>query len=914
MALAAPLPTGAVTFAFTDIEGSTTRWERDRAAMQEAVRRHDAILRAAINEHGGHVFKTIGDAFCAAFAHPEDAIAAMLSAQHVLADEDFSAVDGLRVRMALHTGTTDERDGDYFGPVLNRVARLLAVAHGGQVLISGDTAELSNGIPLQSSLRDLGFAQLKDLATPEHVWQLDIAGLPNEFPPLRTLDALPNNLPLQRTTFVGREHDVAEVKELLEHHRLLTLVGSGGVGKTRLAIQVGADLLDRYLDGVWFVDLARVDNPELVASVVAQTLGMSQRQDQRVDESIPLWLKRKKLLLIFDNCEHVLEPIAALTAAILATAQDVRILATSRQALNISGEAAHSLPSLTVPAETTRLATDEALAYGAIALFVDRARAVDTHFTLTDATAPIVAEICRRLDGIALAIELAAARVKVLSIPNLAQRLDERFRILTGGSRDALPRQKTLTALIDWSYDLLTAQEQMLFSRVGIFAGGFSLDAATKICSGDDLDEIAILDLLSSLTDKSLVVADTSGEHERYRLLESTAAYAREKLAAAGQREAFTRRHAEYFRDHALATEERWGTGSTYAWVAVAELELGNDRAAFEWTLKRGNDAVLGGTIAGALRHVWNSAGLSVEGRYWIELALERVTDAEHPLVAAQLWLALSQLESGQRKYDMAERAMQLYASAADAGGTAEAQRQLGFALWQLWRLDEAAAAFEHALAALRACGKAYEVAACLCLQAGLVMERGDVSAARELYAQALAAFKAVGSESGTAVVLNNLATLEFIDGHPELALRATREALEIYAGGKNAIHPTGSYINIATYQIALGDLSAARDSAREGLRLARQVRDESLITFALERFAQLAALRGDARRSALLIGYVDAQYTALKMQRYAGEQSGYDKLMAALPETLSDDEIAQLTAEGATWSEGQAVEEALKA
>lgn len=324
-----------------------------RNARSRAPPRRDTTRR----DHGAwcHVFKTFGDAFCAAFAHPEDAIAAMFSAQRVLAGEDFSAVDGLRVRMAVHTGTTDERDGDYFGPVLNRVARLLAVAHGGQVLISSDTAELSNRIPLQSTLRDLGFAQLKDLATPEHVWQLDIVGLPNEFPPLRTLDALPNNLPLQRITFVGRERDVAEVKELLDHHRLLTLVGSGGVGKTRLAIQVGADLLDRYPDGVWFVDLARIDNPGLVASVVAQTLGMSQRQDQRVDESIPPWLKRKKLLLILDNCEHVLESIAELTAAILATAKDVRILATSRQALNISGEAAHALASLAVPAETMSL-------------------------------------------------------------------------------------------------------------------------------------------------------------------------------------------------------------------------------------------------------------------------------------------------------------------------------------------------------------------------------------------------------------------------------------------------------------------------------------------------------------------------------------------------------------------------------
>ncbi len=350
--------------------------------------------------------------------------------------------------------------------------------------------------------------------------------------------------------------------------------------------------------------------------------------------------------------------MAKLVASILATAPQVSILATSRQALDIAGETMHRLPSLPLPADVAGLTVDQAMRYGAILLFVNRATAVDTRFTLTDTTAPTVAEICRRLDGIPLAIELAAARVKVLSIPNLAQRLNERFRILTGGSRDALPRQKTLSALIDWSYDLLTPQEQLLFARLGVFAGGFGLEAATTICGAEDLDEIDILDLLASLTDKSLVVADTSGDTERYRLLESTAAYALEKLGAAGEREALTRRHAEHFRDQALAAEERWGTGSEYAWVGAAELELDNDRAALEWTLTRGNDAVLGGAIAGALIHVWWSTGLSVEGRYWISLALERVNEAEHPHVAAQLWHALSQLESGQRRYDMAERAM----------------------------------------------------------------------------------------------------------------------------------------------------------------------------------------------------------------------------------------------------------------
>ncbi|MBV8148253.1 MAG: tetratricopeptide repeat protein [Candidatus Eremiobacteraeota bacterium] len=722
-----------------------------------------------------------------------------------------------------------------------------------------------------------------------------------------------NNLPIASTAFIGREHDVSEIKELLDRHRLVTLVGSGGVGKTRLAIQVGAELLDQYPDGVWFVDFAPISDPELVSSVIAQALGMSQQADRRVDESIPPWLERKKLLLIFDNCEHVVETVAPIAAAILRTAPDVRIVATSRQALSIGGEEPVRIPSLDVPHTIADLTAAAVMDFAAVALFVSRATTADRSFVLTDDTAPIVADICRRLDGIPLAIELAAARVKVLPVPRLAERLNERFKLLTGGSRDALPRQKTLHALLDWSYDLLTEQEQRLFARLGIFAGGFDLDAAANVCGGDGLDDIDILDLLGSLTDKSLVIADTSGEHERYRLLESTAAYALEKLNASGEREALARRHAEYFRDHALAADERLGTGPVFAWLADAELELDNYRTALAWALTHGNDGVLGGAIAGALSGLWNNAGLTVEGRYWIGLALERVSEAEQPHIAARLWLALSALSSGQRKHDEAERAMQLYASVGDNRGTARAQSSLAFALSQMGRLDGAMAAIEHSLAAARVCGDTWNVANCLNVQGVIEYSRGDLREGRELYAQALAAHKTLGNESGTAVVLGNLAELEFADGHPEQALRAVSEALEIIVRGKNAQYIATDHTNSAAYRIALGDLTGARDSAREGLRVASQARDEQSIADALQHLALLAGLGGDARCAAQLLGSVDAQYIALGMQRGTTEQWGYDKLVTALRETLSADEITQLAAEGAAWSEDQAVEEALK-
>jgi predicted ATPase/class 3 adenylate cyclase/Tfp pilus assembly protein PilF len=907
-------PTGTVAFLFTDIEGSTQRWESHRAAMDDVVKRHDALLREAIDRHNGYVFKAIGDAFCVAFARVSDAVAAAVDAQRALSTEDFSVVGGLPVRMGLHAGEASERNGDYFGPAVNRVARLMSIGHGGQILVSGATRELTyRDLPPGASLLDLGSHRLKDLTEAEQVWQLSIEGLSADFPALKSLDTIPNNLPVQQTSFRGRERDVEEVTLLLSQHKLITLFGSGGVGKTRLALQVGAEVLDQYSDGVWLVDFAPITDPELVSSVIAKEIGMPQVEGRRIDESIAPWLRRKKLLLILDNCEHVLEAVATISNGITRSCPDVRLLATSRQALGVSGEEVMRLASLDVPHKIADLTSTAIMEFGAVALFVDRAHSVDKSFKLTDDTAPIVADICRRLDGIPLAIELAAARVKVLSIPNLAQRLNERFKILTGGSRSALPRQKTLSALIDWSYDLLTPQEQQLFNRVGIFAGGFSLDAATAVCSGDDLDEIEILDLLSSLTDKSLVVADTTGEHERYHLLESTRAYALEKLTPAGEREALARCHAEYFRDQARAADERFGMGSTFAWVAGAELELDNDRTALEWALTRGNDAVLGGAIAGALGWLWFNAGLTVEGRYWISLALERVNEAEQPQIAARLWFALSGLSSGQRKHAEAQQAMQLYALAGDARGAARAQCQLAGALYQMGRLDEAEATIEQALTTARACGDAHNVANCLSMQAAIALYRGDVRAARELFAQALAASKALGNEWGTAVVLSNIAELEFADGHPEQALQAASEALEIIVRGKNAMNIASGHTNCAAYRIALGDLGAARDSAREGLRRARQVRHERGIAIALQHLALLAALGGDLESGAQLLGYVDAQYAALGLQREPTEQWGYDKLMTALRETLSADEIAQFAAHGAAWSEDQAVDEALK-
>ncbi|MDQ6767560.1 MAG: NB-ARC domain-containing protein [Candidatus Eremiobacteraeota bacterium] len=909
------LPTGTVTFLFSDIEGSTHRWESNRAAMDTAVKRHDALLRDAIARHNGYAFKTLGDAFCVAFARVSDAVTTAIDVQRTLSREDFSSVGGLHVRMGLHAGEASERNGDYFGPAVNRVARLMSIGHGGQVLLSGSTRELARGdLPPGATLLELGAHRLKDLTEPEQVWQLAIDGLPAEFPPLKSLDTIPNNLPIQPTSFRGREHDLEEVKSLLRQHKLLTLFGSGGVGKTRLALQVGADMLEHYPDGVWLADFAAITDPELVSSIIAKELGMAQAEGRRVDESIASWLKRKKLLLILDNCEHVLEVVASIAAAIIRSCPDVRMLATSRQALDISGEVVYRLPSLAIPEKLAGLQSAQALDYGAIVLFVDRAKAADSRFALSDDNAPIVAEICRRLDGIPLAIELAAARVKVLSIPNLAQHLNDRFKILTGGSRSALPRQKTLTALIDWSYDLLSLQEQTLFTRAAVFAGGFSLDAATAVCVGEGLDEIDILDLLSSLTDKSLVVAETGGEQERYRMLESTRAYALDKLIATAKREHLVRRHGEYFRDQALEADKRYGTGSTLAWFAEVELELDNYRAVLEWGLSQGNDVVLAATIAGALEQLWYRGGLTAEGRYWIEPALERMSVADNPQIAARLLRALAVLCSAKRTYEAAERAATLYESVRDGHGAARALVDLAFGLFQMGRVEEASETNMRALAALREYGDKEGVARCLNLQGAVVSNRGAIAEGRDLRVQALAVYKALGDELGASVVLANLGELEFADGHPEQALRSVSEALKVVSRrGVGTLNMAIYHSNSTPYRIALGDIDGARASAREVLSFARQAQEASLIAIVLQHFALLMALVGQTQNAARLLGYVDAQFKETGMQREPTEKWGYEKLMASLREQLSEGEIEKLAAEGAAWSEDQAAEEALK-
>ncbi|HMD02874.1 MAG TPA: adenylate/guanylate cyclase domain-containing protein, partial [Candidatus Baltobacteraceae bacterium] len=697
-----PAPSGTVAFLFTDIEGSTVRWEAYPDAMKSALRRHDALLREAIERRGGRVFKTIGDAFCAAFGTVRDAADAAFDAQRALAASEWSEVDGVRVRMAIHAGTADERDGDYFGQAVNRVARLLAIGNGGQVLLSQSAAQLAqDSLPEGTSLRDLGQHRLKDLSVPEHVYQLVAADLADDFAALRSLDAVQHNLPSQLTSFVGRSADLDEIERALETSRLLTLAGPGGVGKTRLALQAGAHLVARFADGVWFVELAEIVDPALVAHEFATVLRVPALPGKSVAEAVAGALNHKTALLIVDNCEHVIGAAAAIIDSILRRAPDVRVLATSRQPLDIPGEFVHRVVSLALPPPSAALRAEDARAYDAVQLFEERSHAATGTFVLTDEVAPTIAEICRSLDGIPLAIELAAPKLGLLSPTQLAGRLTERMRLLSGGNRTALHRQQTLRALIDWSHDLLDERERTLFRLLAAFSGGWTIEAAERVCGGAGIDEAEVLELLGSLVAKSLVVADTSGESPRYRFLESIREYAREQLASKGDEIALGRRHASYHAGYVREHQHLSTALDDRNWQAKILSELDNIRLALDWSLARRNDARLGLEILAPLRRP-RLIFLPQEASHWFALGAAAIdAAADERLAAAVLaWHASANLygeASAGERIAVAQEAVRAARRSDDPLLVASAFGTLGICLRDAGRLDDANAAFNEA-------------------------------------------------------------------------------------------------------------------------------------------------------------------------------------------------------------------------
>jgi len=736
-------PTGTITFLFSDIEGSTKKWEEQPETMRVALATHDGLLRRAFESSGGFVFKTVGDAFCVAFDTAQSALSGALVAQRELRAAEWGEIGELKVRMALHAGAAEHRDGDYFGQSLNRVARILSSAHGGQVLLSLSTQELVRDLlPAGVQLRHLGEHRLRDLARPEQLFQLVAPELPSQFPALRSLESVPNNLPVQLSSFVGREREMAEVKRLLASTRLLTLTGPGGTGKTRLSLQVAADLFDQFREGVWLVEFANINDGALVVETVAAALDLRQEADRPLATTLTGFLRNRQILLIFDNCEHVVAACASLAEMLLRSCPHLRILASSREPLGIAGETAWPLAPLSLPEHWRDLTADDdaverLLQYEAVRLFIDRATIARPAFQPTKENVATIAQICWRLDGIALAIELAAARVRVLTLAQIVERLDDRFHLLTTGSRTAVPRQQTLRSLIDWSYDLLTEPERRLFRRLAVFARGRTLEAIEAVCASEGVGSWETVDLLTQLVDKSLVFVEKTPAHgARYFLLESIWDYADEKLREAGEADTFRERHLDYFLAYAERIEPDLRGPQQKAWLERVEFDDMNFRFAVKASLELPGQVAKGLRLMTATQRFVEVRGLFKKAREHAAKLLTHPDAAPRDAIRARALAAAGR--SAWVADDMAAtlalhtEALEIFRELADTRGTAQALADLAFHAFDAGDLPRAHALIDEAAALAAPLGDPR-------LTALVQHVRGVLAAAESDFARALA-------------------------------------------------------------------------------------------------------------------------------------------------------------------------------
>ena len=956
-------PTGTVTFLFTDIEGSTKLWEQHPDAMRPALARHDDLLRRSIEASGGYVFRTVGDAFCAAFPTASQALAASLFAQLALAAEPWETETPLSVRMALHTGAAEERGGDYFGQPLNRVARLMAAGHGGQVLLSEVTHGLvRDALPPNVSLSDLGRHRLKDLGRPEQVFHLRHPSLPAEFAPLRSLDnpALPNNLPQQTTSFIGRERQVAEVEALLGKTRLLTLTGAGGSGKTRLSLQVAADLLDGEGDGVWLVELAALSDPALVPQAVADVLRVKEQAGQPIRRTLVEALKPKRLLLLLDNCEHLISACASLAADLLRACPGVHLLASSREPLNVAGEQTYRVPSLSMP-DPKQAQTAEGLSqFEAVRLFIERAQAVQPSFAVTNANAPAVAQVCLRLDGIPLAIELAAARVRSLSVEEINARLDSRFRLLTGGSRVALPRQQTLRALIDWSYDLLTAQEKLVLLRTCVFAGGWTVPAAEAVCAGegaqqDGVEDWEVLDLLTALVDKSLVAMEPAGDGTRYHLLETVRQYAEECLRETGEAERMRDRHLSWCVALAETAASQLRGPEQGAWLARLETEHDNLRAALAWGEGAGgpHGAV---RLVAALCRFWYVRGHWSEGRGHLERALARgeMGQETRAQMLGTLGFLVHSLGESTAGRGTLEQALAINREIGNQSRMASNLIALGFLTLSQGQVAASRGFFEQSLAITREIGDRRDELISLNGLGNIAYEQGEAEAARSCFVQALAISREIGERRGEAGNLNGLGNIARDGGESMAAcswyqqsLAITREIGERWieasnlnglgnvACGQGDCAEARSFVeqslaitreigdrskevwnlsDLGQISRLEGDLAGARAFCIQSLTLARRLGETTDITYTMEECAALAMAEDAPFRAARLAGAAQAAREAISAILPPKQRRTHEQTVAAAREALGEEVFSDAWDAGRAMTLEQAVEYALSA
>jgi predicted ATPase/class 3 adenylate cyclase len=902
------------TFLFTDIEGSTALLGRlGEGLYARLLADHHSLIRSGLASHGGREVDTQGDAFFAVFSSPRACVAAVLEMQQALAAHLWPAGEQVRVRMGIHAGEASQTAAGLVGLEVHRAARVAAVGYGGQVLLSEAAAALvRDALPPGAALADLGVHRLKDLGRPERIFQLQGAGLRAAFPPLRSLGnpALPNNLPAQLATFVGREKELAEVRVLVASSRLVTLAGAGGSGKTRLGLQVAAGLLDGSGDGVWLVELAAVTGEDAVAAAISRALGLAARSAGPALEALLDALAPLDMLIVLDNCEHLIGACAKIAEAILTRCPRVRLLATSREPLGISGEIIYRVPPLSLPAP----GDDNLAAAGssdAVALFIARARAQGAGLLVDEQTAPLLVSVCARLDGMPLAIELAAARLRSLSLAGLHDRLDQRFRLLTGGSRTALPRQQTLRATVDWSYSLLTSAEQLLLGRLSIFAGSFDLDAAEAVCGSGGIAAFDVADLLGSLVDKSLVVAEPAGTALRYRLLETIRQYAAERLAETDQAEvaAVAAAHCAHFLSVAEAAAPHLTGPDQGRWFARLADEQANLRRAADYAAGCPDETARVLRFAAALGRYWQVRSWNREALALLVPVLGRPEARADPrlfaaaLVTAGVAAEQCDLPAARR---IAEQGVEFARQQGDDRLLIESLKILCNAHFFVGEPDQGLPLGQEAVERARQLGDDVLLGRAL---SSFLMTSSLIDPARsaQLFAEAIACTERSGDQLMTYYLHNNAGVHALRDGD----LPAARAHLERAAQLAQAIGLSRHHVPVNQGWVLCqeGNPDGARSKFEEGLRLARRNAERSGLAYSCNGLACLAAERGDWHRAAELHGAAQA-FLDRTGERWQEPEARYRRdSLGQLRTRLGDEQFERAYAQGMALSHEEAID-----
>jgi predicted ATPase/class 3 adenylate cyclase len=899
------LPTGTVTLLFTDIEGSTRLLERlgDRYVQVLAV--HQELLRAAFGQYHGHEVGTEGDGFFVAFAKASDAVAAAVAAQRALAAQPWPDGVALRIRMGIHTGAPIVVAQDYAGLDVHRAARICSAGHGGQALLSQPTRELlGDDLPAGVGLRDLGEHRLKDLTEPQRLFQVVIPGLPAEFPPLRTLGPRPDDLPTPLTRFIGRRRELAQACALLrrEEVRLLTLTGPGGTGKTRLALEVARGLVPAFPDGVVFVGLAAVQDPGLVVPTIAQALGIREAAGQSLLEKVAEQVGDRRLLVVLDNFEQVL-PAAAMVVELLVACPRLKALVTSRAALRVSGEHTFAVLPLSLPSPGSSESADVASSE-AVALFVERARAVDPSFAINDASAPLLVEICRRLDGLPLAIELAAARSRLLSPQALLSRLERRLQVLKGGARDLPARQQTLRATLDWSYDLLDPDERTLFARLAAFAGGCSLEAAEAVCGlEDDLEVLAGLEVL---VDKNLLHPREGPDGDRRLvMLETVREYGLERLADRGETDAVARRQANYFLALVELAEPELLGPRQGLWYERLEADLDNFRAVLGWSLANQEPEVIVQLAAPVLTFLWVDRGLLSEGMRWLDAALEHRDRLSRPILARALFVrSYLSLRSGghDRQADrQLSESLSLFQELEDTEWTVAALSMLGQTAERAGQLDRAVSLHTQAVTVAQDGASDWHLAMALGNLGLSLLKTNESARAQAPLDESLTRFRAVEDLEGIAGVLSGLAMLALGEGNRKRASSLLEQALTL-ARTIRAVRPTGYQLaDLGIVALHEADYQRAAPLFQEGLRFAQQSQDKTMIAQCLWGMAAVAATSNGQEARAVRLWGAAVNLRSLAIPPFVVRPLE-ERLLTPLRDNLGDDEFR------IQWATGQAL------